>query len=490
MGIFNWKKFPYTNFHDLNLDYFINKFDEIFSEWADLYNTMNTWKDETDTGLEEWKTSVENGIIRRELELRAELNEWKAQTETDISSWETATLNALNAWKTATTAVFEQIRDDAAGNAESARQWAHGAYENAERAYEYKEAAEDAAESIEASAEQIQTNKDNINDLITVIGNVPMLFNGYISAGKWVIADSPRSIIIPVSGGENLSITANSSRYTYYAGLTQFDNPQNDDIPDFSSATGWTGNIYIDAEFTANKTIPSDVKYLYVFTGENNIAKPSTVLINDYDYCKAIMDYISDITGDIDSMPETIFSDLAKARLINCIQNFAWIVSDGKDILQIFCDSIGVTGWIDIKPKSSIDGTTGLIDNSVGTNRQASDFIDVTGYSAIRGVLLDALEYQIFFVVRCYDEDKEYLGTASTTGGETGTKNGDIKRNLLTDTAFIRFVLTPDNTIPGNTNQDLNGIYTSRMLGLYLYDANNIETVKKYELNEVEDFNL
>ena len=175
--MFNWKKFPYTNFHELNLDYFINKFNEIFSEWENLYNTMLTWKDDTNTDLAEWKTSVENGIIQRELELREELNEWKTQTETDISTWETATLNALNTWKEATTLVFENIRATAENSAVLAEQYARGAYDNAQLAYQYKEDAEAAAESIEESAAQIETNKNDITKLKTQLSDTFKIYN-------------------------------------------------------------------------------------------------------------------------------------------------------------------------------------------------------------------------------------------------------------------------------------------------------------------------
>ena len=49
MGIF--RQFPYSNFHDLNLDWIINKIKELAADWDEssekwiinLYDTINEW---------------------------------------------------------------------------------------------------------------------------------------------------------------------------------------------------------------------------------------------------------------------------------------------------------------------------------------------------------------------------------------------------------------------------------------------------------------
>lgn len=162
---FSWDDIPYTNFHELNLDYFINKFKQIFDEWADLYDTLTTWKNTTTTELETWKTQTENDIITWENNIISDLNTWKSTTETDISSWETATLNALDAWKTATTAIFEAIRVEAAGSATAAANSATAAQTAKTAAETAQAAAEAAAASVSTSAAQITTNTNDINDL-------------------------------------------------------------------------------------------------------------------------------------------------------------------------------------------------------------------------------------------------------------------------------------------------------------------------------------
>lgn len=171
-------KFPYTNFHELNLDYFINKFNEIFTEWEQLNTTLLKWKAATDASNALWKTSVENGLAAwktateadlnaRETALRAELSAWKTATEADIGTWETDTLAALNAWKATAEATFEAIRVQAAASA-TAAQTAQTAAETAKTAAETAQtAAETAAASVSASAAQIATNTGDISDLKT-----------------------------------------------------------------------------------------------------------------------------------------------------------------------------------------------------------------------------------------------------------------------------------------------------------------------------------
>ena len=159
--------YPYTNFHELNLGYFITHFREIFSQWADLYDQMTDWKDATDEELATWKTGVEADLDQREAALRAELETWKAQTGQDIAGWEDATLEALTAWQTATQAVFEAIRVEAAGSASAAAASAGDAATAKTAAETAQAAAEAAAASIASSAAQIATNTGDIADLKT-----------------------------------------------------------------------------------------------------------------------------------------------------------------------------------------------------------------------------------------------------------------------------------------------------------------------------------
>ena len=55
---FPYDKYPWLNFQELNLAYFIKHFREIFQQWDQLYHDLLDWKDATDADLAEWKTTV------------------------------------------------------------------------------------------------------------------------------------------------------------------------------------------------------------------------------------------------------------------------------------------------------------------------------------------------------------------------------------------------------------------------------------------------
>ena len=189
-----FNNYPYTNFHELNLEYFINHFKEIFAEWESLYDELREWKTGTTEELEAWKTAVENDLDDREAALRAELEEWKAQTADDISAWETATgetisawetgvLSDLNDWKTAFEQLFsttfgnlQQIKTDAEAARDAAADSADDAADSATDAETSATAAATSASSIAASAAQIQTNANDISNLEDAIN----IYAGFI----------------------------------------------------------------------------------------------------------------------------------------------------------------------------------------------------------------------------------------------------------------------------------------------------------------------
>ena len=56
MGIF--RQFPYTNFHDLNLDWFLEKVKELSNEWFSYSENWEKWVNDTDHAFEDLKTYV------------------------------------------------------------------------------------------------------------------------------------------------------------------------------------------------------------------------------------------------------------------------------------------------------------------------------------------------------------------------------------------------------------------------------------------------
>ncbi len=58
MAIFN--EFPYTNFHEMNLDWILAKVKELAAEWFSYKENMELWKTETETAFQELETYVMN----------------------------------------------------------------------------------------------------------------------------------------------------------------------------------------------------------------------------------------------------------------------------------------------------------------------------------------------------------------------------------------------------------------------------------------------
>lgn len=106
---FPYDKYPWLNFQELNLAYFIKHFREIFQQWDQLYHDLLDWKDATDANLAEWKTAVEAGLTSWETGLTAALESWKLDTHDDISEWERDVIAALEQWKTVFLAEYDSL---------------------------------------------------------------------------------------------------------------------------------------------------------------------------------------------------------------------------------------------------------------------------------------------------------------------------------------------------------------------------------------------
>ena len=120
-------RYPYTNFHELNLVYFLKHFKEIFQQWDSLYQEMQTWKDATTEELATWKT----GVI-------ADIEAWEATLLGEVGDWEDTLMASLEAWKTA----FETLFDSTFSDLEDIKTAAEAARD---AAIEAQEAAEEAA---------------------------------------------------------------------------------------------------------------------------------------------------------------------------------------------------------------------------------------------------------------------------------------------------------------------------------------------------------
>lgn len=177
-----FNNYPYTNFHELNLAYFLQQFAQIFQQWQDLLNQME---------------------------------DWKVSTEEDISEWEQEALNelvaGLNEWKQAFDELFESIQEDAAQAALDAQT----ASEQAVLASSYATSASASAELAQAFvgsplvASTVSAMTDH-NKIYVYTGSE----SGY-TAGNWYYYDGSAW----TSGGVYNSIAVQTDKTLSIAGM-------------------------------------------------------------------------------------------------------------------------------------------------------------------------------------------------------------------------------------------------------------------------------
>lgn len=241
---FSWDEMPYTNFHELNLDWFINKFKEIFKEWASLNETMLAWKNETDNDLSNWKT-----------ETLEDLDEWKDDFETLFNT------------------TFDNLLDIKT-DAEAAR----------DRAETAAGVATEKAEYISDNAKQITLNKNNIMEIIKDLGIFYDLTHTWRDGG-----------ITSSSGGTNNNANRiSSANYNHNRGLGTYI-----EVPEGYKAVAYmyesqtiSGDSYKGAYgegwYTDDFIIPNYWDYfklVFAYTDDRNITKeeaPSITIANIY----------------------------------------------------------------------------------------------------------------------------------------------------------------------------------------------------------------
>lgn len=166
---------------------------------------------------------------------------------------------------------------------------------------------------------------DKYNDILNVINpstSYPLTFAesmhvGVIADGVWAqISDSSnyRYAVIPVSGGEHLTITNPSGRGAQIAALSAYVTPQNGDTPSFSSVSGWTQLVTIGTTSvvqTYNGYLPSDAQYLYIALGSTPTyqRRPTKCIINEYDYAADLPTNFSEFGDRVNAVLRMDFND-------------------------------------------------------------------------------------------------------------------------------------------------------------------------------------
>lgn len=100
MGLFH-NKYPYTDFHELNLDWIITK----FKEMLDRLDALEAWKEEVDTwrdGIDAWQTTINNW--------KSSIDSWKTSISTTVQN----IINGTQAIDISNNTSITNIEDDIA----------------------------------------------------------------------------------------------------------------------------------------------------------------------------------------------------------------------------------------------------------------------------------------------------------------------------------------------------------------------------------------
>lgn len=186
-------RYPYTNFHELNLEWFLKHFEEIFRQWDELYNTMLSWKAATDEELATWKVDTLHDLDQWKEALTYQWAVWQNSTMADLEAWETSTLAALDAWKDAFETLFNETFSDLSDiktDAEAARDAAIAASNTAVQAAEDLSSAVAQVSANTADITQLKADRDRMDEnvktmLLDGTGEVPITGLTWIN-GRYV----------------------------------------------------------------------------------------------------------------------------------------------------------------------------------------------------------------------------------------------------------------------------------------------------------------
>ena len=167
--------------------------------------------------------------------------------------------------------------------------------------------------SISGAAADAKKTGDELNDLKSAVKqNIFLLprHNAVISGSNvWSTNSngSTQCVAVPVDGGETLEITHKSGITFHLAFLKSWSEPVSGETPDF--CTGYASRIVIQAgDITTTRTIPTDCRFVYVLTLNNNSDySPDKFVIDSYDWCISNYDNIMAV---IDETEDTLQAEI------------------------------------------------------------------------------------------------------------------------------------------------------------------------------------
>lgn len=201
------------------------------------------------------------------------------------------------------------------------------------------------SDGIVALSDEIDELEDALNPAL------PMTYSGNVFQGRiggsplsWILTGSYQYSIIPVTPGANIKLTSNGSIGSVIAALTAYSTPTEGGTPSLSADTNWTGLVSVGTTTTVETletTLPDDANYLYVQLGSSFSRLPSVLEIDGYDHVKTLVEQITDIIGDIDTVQTSVSQISDDVDTIETALN-------GSDSLKLITDTDYLrSGYID-----------------------------------------------------------------------------------------------------------------------------------------------
>lgn len=308
--------YPYTDLHEMNLDWILKKVKEMIAEWGNTKNAWNALKEFVETYFENLDVQQEINNKLDEMAAGGELAELMqpyideqlplavADQIADIVALQIGTVVAAQL----PDVVADQLPAIAAEAAAEAAAEQVGTWLESHVDPDTGYVIDDtlttalAAADAKAAGTEIRRNTSMIRNAIAGVNDVHSYYDDSLSyyiggANKWTDATATH-FMIPVNPGDSVFIKGNGTRNAYFAVLTKFDVAVNNGTPAFSSDADFDDRQTVSALSEDTFTMPSDAAYLCI----NRIAigndyTPSKITVNGYDVLESTRAGITRING-------------------------------------------------------------------------------------------------------------------------------------------------------------------------------------------------
>ena len=360
MGIF--RQFPYTNFHELNLDEILeivtklaNDWVEYNLKWGKLYEDIQSAFDDFKDEFDEFIDSIDyEGEIRKNVNRLVDNGTFDAIISPKISPLVTAWLNQHLTPST--------------------------------------EVVIDSSLTIAGAAADAKAVGDKIDTINTDIGTPYIEVDGYTAnatPATWQAGSTYLSVLIPIKSGDKFEIKAtNEGSDTRCGILRNVTLPiSTGDTVLWSNDTKYNNVIAITQNNTYTGTAPSDAKYLYCYYGlkKNNSRKPQKLIINGFDYVASVTSNLVDAEYKINEVYDYTYNEILnkKISVVDGTANLTATPPAWNSSAQMSSYLIPVKGGERLTIKAGYNGATAIsfLRSFSSVNGTPLEFSTETGFT-------------------------------------------------------------------------------------------------------------